>query len=100
MTSCCASSIGNPRWRLRSYRQVGAHRSFVHIALATAEHDFAALHHDIGLGEVAGEYKISLDEEDRHVSAPGEAFDDPADILDDRGLNPFGRRVEDQQVRP
>src|SRR5437588_295151 len=36
-----------------SHRQVRADGGFIHLALPAAQHDFAALHDDIGCGKVA-----------------------------------------------
>src|SRR5215813_6549130 len=82
------------RSKTPSNRQVVAHGRFVHVGTAAGQHDLAALHDEVGRSEVAGEFEILLDEEDRHVAALGEALDDAGDLLDDRGLDALGRLVE------
>ena len=59
--------------------------------------DRAAIHHDEAVAELAGEIEILLDQHDRHVAELAQVGDGAADILDDRGLDAFGRLVEQQQ---
>ena len=48
--------------------------------------------------ELAGEVEILLDQHDRHLAEPAQIGDGAADVLDDRGLDAFGRLVEQQQL--
>ena len=53
----------------------------------------------IAVGEIAGELEILLDQQDGHVALLAKIVDGAADVLDDRGLDAFGRLVENQQAR-
>ena len=63
-------------------------------------HDLAAVHDREVVGQLVGELEILLDQQDRHVAALAQIDDGAADILDDRGLDAFGRLVEHQQLGP
>jgi len=80
----------------KSYRQQAAHSVGIHVGPASARDDFAALHDEILVGERAREVVVLLDQQDRHVAAGGERPDRPLDVLDDRGLDAFGRLIEHQ----
>ena len=62
--------------------------------------DRAALHDRKMVAQLAGEVEILLDQHDRHLPQPAQIGDGAADVLDDRGLDAFGRLVEQQQLRP
>src|SRR5258706_8987902 len=82
-----------------SYRQQAAHAVLVHVCAVAARYDLAAFHHQVAVGERAGEIVVLLDQQDRHVAAGRERADRALDVLDDRGLDAFGGLVEDQQLR-
>jgi len=46
------------------HSEIAADRDLVHLLATAGEHDLAALHDQIGGGEVAGEVEILLDQED------------------------------------
>src|SRR5712671_7086608 len=89
---------GPPRALRRSYRQQAAHAVLVHVRPGALRDDLAALHDQILVGEGAGEVVVLLDEQDRHVAARRERADGALDVLDDRGLDPLGGLVEDQEL--
>src|SRR3546814_9882177 len=60
----------------------------------TGDDNLAALQQDEAVGEFPGELEILLDQHNRHGAAVGEIPDDPADILDDGGLDALGRFVQ------
>ena len=60
----------------------------------------AAVHDREIVAELAGKVEILLDQHDRHVAEAAQIGDGAADVLDDRGLDAFGRLVEQQQLRP
>src|SRR5215469_8597589 len=82
-----------------SYREIAANIGFHHVASVAGQYHFAALHDDIALGQRAGEFEILLDQQDCHVAPRRETADDALDVLDDRGLDPFRRLVEDEELR-
>src|SRR5215213_11203199 len=61
--------------------------------------DLAALHHDEAVGQVTRELEILLDQDDRETALVPQVGDRPADVLDDRGLDAFGRLVEEEEAR-
>src|SRR6267143_6217065 len=83
----------------KSYRQQALHAVAFHVGAAPARDDFTALHDQILVGKRAREVVVLLDQEDRHVARCGERADCALDVLDDRGLDAFGRLIEDQQAR-
>src|SRR6476620_11960362 len=60
----------------------------------------AAVHDRKIVAELAGKVEILFDQHDRHIAEAAQIGDGAADILDDRGLDAFGRLVEQQQFRP
>ena len=72
-------------------------RAFVERIAVAGIDDGAALHDREMVGELAGEVEILLDQQDGHVAARAQIADGAADVLDDRGLDAFGRLVEQQQ---
>ena len=52
------------------------------------------------VAELAREVEILLDQHDRHLAEVAQIGDRAPDILDDRGLDAFGRLVEQQEPRP
>src|SRR5215218_7188499 len=72
----------------------------VDLARAALQHDLAAVHDVEAVGEVAGEGEVLLDQQDRHVAAPGQRADHPLDLLDDRGLDALGRLVQQEHLGP
>src|ERR1700741_549202 len=84
----------------RSYCQHRAHVVAVHVGAGAARDDLAALHQQVLVGERAREIVVLLNEQDRHLAGGGERADRALDVLDDRGLDAFGRLVEDQQPGP
>src|SRR5688572_25657522 len=93
------AATGSASCMIRSYRQATAHSVGVHVGAAPARHNFAALHHQVLVGERAGEVVVLLDQQDRHLAGRGERADRALDLLDDRRLDALGRLVEDQQAR-
>src|SRR5437588_6365462 len=52
------------------------------------------------VAELAGKVEILFDQHDRQIAEAAQIGNRAADILDDRGLDAFGRLVEQQQFRP
>ena len=52
------------------------------------------------VAELAREIEILLDQHDRDLAEIAQVGDGAADILDDRGLDAFGRLVQQQEPRP
>ena len=83
-----------------SDRHVTAHGLGIEGLARARHHDLAAVHHGEVVGQLVGEVEILLDQQDRHVAALAQEDDGAADVLDDRGLDAFGRLVEHQELGP
>ena len=68
------------------------------LAPCAGQHHLAALHHGVGVGQLAGEIEILLDQQDRHLALLAQVGDGAADVLDDGGLDALGRLVEHEQL--
>src|SRR5438067_7756080 len=93
------AATGSARRIGKSYRQQALHAVLLHVGAGAARHDLAALHDEVLVGQRASEVVVLLDQQDRHLAGDRERADGPLDLLDDRGLDAFGRLVEDQQPR-
>src|SRR3546814_8404116 len=62
-------------------------------------HDPPALHHEITVGKRPGEVEILLDDHDRDPEFGAYPEQGILDLLDDVGLDSFGRFIEQQQRR-
>src|SRR5262245_45052597 len=58
----------------------------------------AAVHHCEIVAELTGKVEILFDQHDRDVAEIAQVGDGAADVLDDRGLDAFGRLVEQQEL--
>src|ERR1051326_9427794 len=83
-----------------SDRQRLLQRRLVHRLAPGAVDHGAAIHHLETVAQLAGEVQILLDQHDGDLAERAEIRDGAADILDDRGLNPFGRLGVQQGPRP
>src|SRR5438552_9402631 len=81
-------------------RQRALERAFVHVGAAAGMDDGAAVHHHEMVAELARKIEILLDQHDCDLSQIAQIGDGAADVLDDRGLDAFGRLVEQQEPRP
>ena len=59
--------------------------------------DFAAFHHDVRVGKFFCKIVELVDQQNRHRFAFSEQRQYSANILDEAGLNAFGRLAEDEQ---
>src|SRR4051812_36606688 len=62
-------------------------------------HDAAALHHENAVGNVEHEAQHLLADDNAEIADTANVAEQPRDILDDRGLNAFGRLIEQQHFR-
>ena len=69
---------------------------FIHIRFGAGIDHRAAIHDREAIAEIAGKIEILLDQNDGDVAEAAQIDDGAADILDDRGLDAFGRLVEQQ----
>src|SRR5581483_2884437 len=72
----------------------------LHHGTVACHHKLAAIHDREIVGKLLHEVEILLHQEDRHVAALTEVFQRITDILDDRGLDAFGRLVEHEHLWP
>src|SRR5215472_1403639 len=70
-----------------------------HVPGETRQYHLATVHDHIGVSERPRELEVLLDQQDRHVAECCEVADHALDLLDDRGLNAFGRLVQHQELR-
>src|ERR1700691_2005835 len=66
------------------HRQPLAHFALDHVLALARQHDGAAVHHRIVVGEIARPLEILLDDENGEVAALLEIDDRPADVANDR----------------
>src|SRR5215218_10236765 len=81
------------------HRQIPPHGLLIERRRVAGEHDLAAIHDEDPVGELLREIEILLDQDDGHLAALAQIGDGAADVLDDRGLDAFGRLVEDEELR-
>src|SRR5256885_8428531 len=62
-------------------------------------HDPPLVHYVCALSDVGREVEVLLDEHDRNATLTVEPSDDFGDLVDDRGLDPLRRLVEQQETR-
>src|SRR5271169_1405211 len=82
-----------------SHRQLPPDLTLVHGFARAREHDRAAVHDRVIVGDVARPFEILLDHQDRHLALAAQMDERAADVLDDRRLNALGRLVEDEELR-
>src|SRR5206468_9571895 len=80
-------------------RECALEGDLVDLAALAPVDDPAALHDGEMIAELAGEVEILLDQHDRDPAEVAQVGNGAADVLDDRGLNAFGRLVEQQEPR-
>src|SRR3954451_6132108 len=81
-------------------RHLAADFARVEIGAVAGELHRAAIHHGKTVAEFAGKVEILFDQHDGDVAEVAQIGDGAADVLDDRGLDAFGRLVEQQQFWP
>src|SRR5215216_594362 len=81
-------------------RHLAADLGGIEIAAVAGIFHRAAVHHREIVAELAGKVEILFDQHDRHIAEAAQVRDGAADVLDDRGLDAFGRLVQQQQFWP
>lgn len=76
----------------------GAHAVALHITTLALLDDGAARHHQVVVRQPGGKVIELLHQQDRHVSAARQLADHFANLFDDRGLDPLGGFIKDQQL--
>src|SRR3954471_22837147 len=74
-------------------RHLAADLGGIEIAAVAGIFHRAAVHHRKIVAELAGKVEILFDQHDRHVAKTAQIGDGATDVLDDRGLDAFGRLV-------
>src|SRR5580704_16629498 len=75
-------------------------RRLVHVGAARGINDRAAIHHCELITQFLREIQVLLNQNNRHLPETAQISNRTANILDDRWLNPLGRLIEQQQLRP
>ncbi len=88
----------SPLLRAPLHRQPAPHPRPRPIAPRADSTTAAAVHSRVIVGEIARRLEILLDDEIADVALAAQVDDRPADILDDRRLDAFGRLVEDEKL--
>src|ERR1700760_4160845 len=84
--------------RPMSYGEPASNIRLVKLVARTGEDDAAAVHDRNRLSQIAREFEILLDEQDRHIPACPQQLDYASNLLDDAWLNALGRLVQKQQA--
>src|SRR6056297_3050581 len=90
---------GHARCSGRSDREMTADIFFIHLLPRPGQYDLSAIHHGVIVREITRELEVLLDEDDRHFPLVPQIIYDTRNIFDDRGLNAFGRLIQNQQGR-
>src|SRR3981189_2431663 len=82
-----------------SNREEARDRRFVDLSVGIGVDDAAVLDHQHTVGDVEHEAQHLLAHHDAEVAQVANFLQDLADVLDDRGLDAFGRLVQQQDLR-
>src|SRR3954465_7031456 len=87
------------RITIRSQRHLAADLAGIEACAVAGVLHRAPIHDSEIVAELAGKVEILFDQHDGDVAEVTQIRDGAADVLDDRGLDAFGRLVEQQQSR-